>query len=125
MNYQQENPEKVKQKNVPDPQLFPFLTRRLAVGTIEGPDVDAATAMLALGHCPGFEEEVPSSDHTYSSLQRPVAVSMKRLLPDDQVPDVVGRELEVVSVPNTPDERPAAKLSRRGAQSVGPRGKSR
>lgn len=37
--------------NLPDPKLFPFLSRRLAFNNVEGPDVevDAATAMLALG----------------------------------------------------------------------------
>lgn len=37
--------------NLPDPKLFPFLSRRLAFSNVDGPDVevDAATAMLALG----------------------------------------------------------------------------
>ena len=36
---------------MPDPKLFPYLSRRLAfnISQNEGPDVDAATAMLALG----------------------------------------------------------------------------
>lgn len=118
----------VKQKNLPDPELFPFLTRRLAVSgkTVEGPDVDAATAMLALGHCPGLqdrhssEEEAPSSDHTYSSIQRPAA-AVKRPLPDDQVPDA-SRELEVPYTTTT-ERQPATKLSRCGQSAL--RGKSR
>lgn len=37
--------------NLPDPKLFPFLSRRLAFNTIEDPDVEvnAAKAMLSLG----------------------------------------------------------------------------
>lgn len=37
--------------NLPDPKLFPFLSRRLAFNSIEDPDVevDAAKAMLSLG----------------------------------------------------------------------------
>ena len=38
--------------NVPDPKLFPYLSRRLAnSGADNCHDVDAATAMLALGRC--------------------------------------------------------------------------
>jgi len=44
-------PAAVTRPNMPDPKLFPYLSRRLAfdVSQNEGPDVDAATAMLALG----------------------------------------------------------------------------
>ena len=37
--------------NLPDPKLFPFLSRRLAFNTVEDPDleVNAAKAMLSLG----------------------------------------------------------------------------
>jgi len=44
-------PPAATRPNMPDPKLFPYLSRRLAfnVNQNEGPDVDAATAMLALG----------------------------------------------------------------------------
>lgn len=35
--------------NLPDPKLFPFLSRRLAFNNSEDPDVSAAKAMLSLG----------------------------------------------------------------------------
>ena len=59
--------------NLPDPKLFPFLSRRLAYNNNGGdPDVDAATAMLALGQAP-LDRSSPADDHTYSfSSPRPI-----------------------------------------------------
>ena len=96
--------------NLPDPKLFPFLSRRLApygsqappsssASGPDGPDVDAATAMLALGQSlvqqprsngaqsskavvknepmdswsPSSQTSSPADDHTYSfNSPRPV-----------------------------------------------------
>lgn len=42
-------PTPIRSSNVPDPKLFPYLSRRLAINSSACSDVDAATAMLALG----------------------------------------------------------------------------
>lgn len=83
--------------NLPDPKLFPFLSRRLAYNGGGDPDVDAATAMLALGQAP-VDRSSPADDHTYSfSSPRPILptknnVNNKRPLSQEiaqHVPDMV------------------------------------
>ncbi len=80
--------------NLPDPKLFPFLSRRLAYNNNGGdPDVDAATAMLALGQAP-VDRSSPADDHTYSfSSPRPILpTNNKRPLSQEiaqHVPDMV------------------------------------
>ena len=53
--------------NLPDPKLFPFLSRRLAFNTTEDPDVEvnAAKAMLSLGQSyPIISNSESESDST-------------------------------------------------------------
>lgn len=85
--------------NLPDPKLFPFLSRRLAFNTVEDPDVEvsAAKAMLTLGQshmmnnnrneldCGVTNESSscqssPSDDHTYSFSPRPLVKPLPRKL---------------------------------------------
>ena len=78
-------------RNMPDPKLFPYLSRRLAFNVdhnhVDGPDadVDAATAMLALGQ----SHPVFHTNPTKHSLVHPSASPKKHLyaneIPRDEI----------------------------------------
>ena len=57
--------------NLPDPKLFPFLSRRLAFNSMEDPDVEvnAAKAMLSLGQS-HLVNNAPNSDPDYEGWLR-------------------------------------------------------
>ncbi|XP_076359299.1 forkhead box protein N3-like [Tachypleus tridentatus] len=59
--------------NLPSPELFPYLSKRLNVSTVKDPEVDAAATMLALknGPCvPDMNKYCEESENTISSSGR-------------------------------------------------------
>lgn len=54
--------------NVPNPELFPFLSKRLAASATKDPDVDAAATMLALKNAPRI---IPSPVSGQVESERP------------------------------------------------------
>merc|ERR1712071_487048 len=94
-------------RNMPDPKLFPYLSRRLAFNVdhnhVDGPDadVDAATAMLALGQ----SHPVFHTNPTKHSLVHPSASPKKHLyaneIPRDEISDSVEETVMVMTTSKT------------------------